>query len=374
MVIRKDKVAMYTIDLTSEELTRIVERLRDSLDPSTINALADIQPYAVKEAHLLYQKIFSQAEPLLKGIKNIIIVPDGPLQSLPFSVLVTKPYEKDLKDLKYHQDVAWLAKQYAITVLPSVSSLRALRAFAKKSIGNEPFIGFGDPALGSEGGARGINVAALYSRGAIANVDEVRQLDSLPDTADELYALAKILQSDSKSIYLRQQATEIRVKTTDLTPYKTIAFATHGLMAGQFKGVAEPALVFTPPNEGTVDDDGLLTASEVAQLKLNADWVILSACNTASSDGKPGAEGLSGLAKAFFYAGTRSLLVSHWSVDSGATMELTTNMFDEYAKNPKAGKSEALRRSMLALMYNKNKPHYAHPMFWAPFVVVGEGR
>jgi len=372
-VVRKDKVAMHKIELSAEALNKIVHRLRRLLDPADIETLKDIQPFAVKEAHELYQHLFSKAEPLLKGINHLIVVPDGALQSLPFGVLVTEPYEKKLKTLKDHRDVPWLANKYAITVLPSVSSLRALRTFAKGAVGDAPFVGFGDPVLGGDGSARGINVAALFSRGAIANVDEVRQLPSLPDTADELVALAKILKSDTNSIYLKQQATESKVKSMNLKPYRIIAFATHGLMAGEFKGLAEPALVFTPPKEGTAEDDGLLTASEVAQLKLNADWVLLSACNTASADGTPGAEGLSGLAKAFFYAGTRSLLVSHWAVSSDATVALTTHMFDEYAKHPERGKSEALRRSMLALMNNDNKPYYAHPMFWAPFVVVGEG-
>jgi len=123
----------------------------------------------------------------------------------------------------------------------------------------------------------------------------------------------------------------------------------------------------------TEADDGLLTASEVAQLDLNADWVILSACNTASSDGTPGAEGLSGLAKAFFYAGARALLVSHWPVASDAAVKLTTGLFKEAAAHPEIGRAEALRRSMLALMDDGDNPYFAHPMFWAPFVVVGEG-
>jgi len=152
-----------------------------------------------------------------------------------------------------------------------------------------------------------------------------------------------------------------------------LAFATHGLVAGELTGVAEPALVFTPPETGTEADDGLLTASEIATLDLDADWVILSACNTAAADGTPNAEGLSGLAKAFFYAGARTLLVSHWAVASDAAVALTTGMLDELAKQPEIGRAEALRRSMLSLMANEEKDYFAHPMFWAPFIIVGEG-
>jgi CHAT domain-containing protein len=145
----------------------------------------------------------------------------------------------------------------------------------------------------------------------------VRKLTPLPDTAGELREIADSLGADASSIHLREDATETRVKSLDLSATRVIAFTTHGLLAGDLKGIAEPALVLTPPAQGTERDDGLLTASEVAQLKLGAKWVILSACNTAAPDGTPGAEGLAGLAKAFLYAGVRALLVSHFCCADG---------------------------------------------------------
>jgi CHAT domain-containing protein len=136
---------------------------------------------------------------------------------------------------------------------------------------------------------------------------------------------------------------------------------------------AEPALLFSPPAQATEEDDGLLTASEITQLKLDADWVVLSACNTAAAGSdKPGAEALSGLARAFFYAGARALLVSHWAVNSNATVKLITKAFDEIKADPMIGRAEALRRSMLHMIDNGSL-YEAHPSYWAPFVVVGEG-
>jgi CHAT domain-containing protein len=170
-------------------------------------------------------------------------------------------------------------------------------------------------------------------------------------------------------VFLQAQATEARVKQTDLSHYRFLAFATHGVMAGQLSGPAEPGLVLTPPSTASALDDGYLSASEVAQLKLNADWVVLSACNTAAPDGTPGAEGLSGLAKAFFYAGGRALLVSNWPVASKATQVLITTTMKTYADAPQNGKPEALRTAMLSMM---DQPQYSHPFFWAPFSVVGD--
>jgi CHAT domain-containing protein len=154
-----------------------------------------------------------------------------------------------------------------------------------------------------------------------------------------------------------------------------VYFATHALVAGEVekfaKVRAEPALVLTIPEKPTDEDDGLLRASDVALLKMNADFVVLSACDTAAGD-KPGAEALSGLARAFFYAGARSLLVSNWEVDSESTVALMTGLFDALKNNPHLSHAEALRLSMLQMLGNSSKPEWAQPKFWAPFTVVGE--
>jgi CHAT domain-containing protein len=126
-------------------------------------------------------------------------------------------------------------------------------------------------------------------------------------------------------------------------------------------------LVLSIPATPSEEDNGLLTASEVAMLKLNADFVVLSACNTAGDE--PGAEALSGLARAFFYAGARSLVVSHWEVDDEATVTLMGGLFKALKANPDLSHAEALRVSMLQMI---GKPEWAQPRFWAPFVIVGE--
>lgn len=372
--LRRDRAEFARVNVGRGEIASAVRELRRSLDPTNVSSLADIPAFNTTRAHQLYRDIFQPAEALIKGARVLFVIADGGLQSLPLGVLVTEPTELPLRDFGLYRRVPWLARQYAISVLPSVGSLKSIRRFARAAQGSKPFIGIGDPKLdGSPGATRGLNVAQFFKRGAVADADEIRKLPPLPDTADELRAIARTLGAAEADLFLGIKANEAEVRRSSLGQYRIVAFATHGLMAGEFADVGEPALVLTPPGSGTAEDDGLLTTSEIASLKLDADWVILSACNTAAPDGTPGAEGLSGLAKAFLYAGSRALLVSHWAVLSDAAVKLTTTMLDEGARDAQLPRAEAHRRATLALIADDENPHYAHPMFWAPFVVVGEG-
>ena len=361
------RAEMVAVDIGQGELEKAVRQLRRPLQWS-----GRLRRFPVDEALRLYRTLIAPAQHMLTEARHVFVVPDGSLRSLPLGVLVT---EDPVDGGGEYRDVPWLAKKYATTVLPSVSSLRALLVFAARTQAAKPFIGFGDPILdGGPGGPRGVEVADLMTRGQLADVEKVRNLASLPNTAEELLTVAASLGAQSGDVHLREAATETMVRETALTDYRVVTFATHALTAGDFAGqLAEPALVLTPPDQASERDDGLLTASEVAQLNLNADWVVLSACNTAAADGTPGAEGLSGLAKAFFYAGSRALLVSHWSVETVSAQRLTTGMFAALLDDPGLGRSEALRHAMLALMEDEQAPHFAHPLFWAPFTVVGEG-
>jgi CHAT domain-containing protein len=207
----------------------------------------------------------------------------------------------------------------------------------------------------------------------------IRRQQPLPETADEVCAVARALGGAADDVFLGGKASEHMLKELSkegrLGSSRVVHFATHGLIGGETgmlaRGQFEPALILTPPDKPSEDDDGLLTASEAAQLNLNADIVILSACNTAAGGGKSGGEALSGLARAFLYAGSRSLLVSNWYVNSQAAVELVSGMFAEIANSPGMGRAEALRRAMASRIQAGG--FRAHPSYWAPFVVVGEG-
>ncbi len=413
-VVTKSAARWLRSDLGTAALTREVAALRCGLDATAwygvgaercagalgiplTEAPAPEQPlpFDLARAHRLYATLFGEVSDLIKG-RHLLIASSGPLTQLPFQVLVTKPPTSDDP-----RAVAWLAREHAVTILPAVSSLQALRRVGKPSTASKPMIGFGNPLLDGPDpryagraklarekqgcparsqpvavltGLRG-GVQRVETRSGLADASHIKMQVPLPETADELCAVAQDVKAQASDIRLGPQATEREVKrlsaSGELAKYRMVHFATHGVLAGQLDGANEPGLILTPSEKETEEDDGYLSASEIAALKLDADWVILSACNTAAG-AATSAEALSGLARAFFYAQARALLVSHWEVYSAATVKLITATVREMARDAKVGRSEALRRSMLTLI-DKGEPHEAHPAYWAPFVVVGEG-
>ena len=376
--------------------------------------LVQILPFDLERAHALYMTLLAPVEDMIKD-KHLLIVPSGSLGSLPFNVLVTEPPKARIPDTATgYREVRWLGARQPLTALPTVASLRSLRQFAKSGRASKSYLGIGNPLLdGPQLGewkeyyvraaevARSKNCLSTSQRaefasppprrsvanfealfqGAGVDIEQVRQQVPLPGTVDELCEIGRRLGAPVSDIILGAGATEGALKDLsdrgDLADYTIVHFATHGVLSGQLTGWSEPGLILTPPPKGTSDprllqrDDGYLTASEVATLKFNADWVVLSVCYTGGSGGET-AEALSGLARAFFYAGTRALVISHWDVDSDAAVKLTTRAFQELAANPGMGRAEALRASMRDLIEN-GKAYEAHPSEWAPFVVVGEG-
>jgi CHAT domain-containing protein len=372
------KVAAFRRGLDVEELTRSVDAGKSEL-------------FDLATAHEFYLALLGPVEALIKDKPELLIAPSGPLTALPFHLLVTdKPTiavpRMQIDDMAAYRDAAWLVKRHAVAMLPSVASVKALRVFARTGQGTKPMIGFGDPVFASDKAAAAagqrtetVEIAARtrayseYWHGA--SVDRARlaeALSPLPESAEELKAVAAKLGASASDIYLGRNATEENVKRLPLSDYRVVYFATHGLVAGDVEGLGEPSLALTLPNEPSELDDGLLTASEVAQLKLNADWVVLSACNTAAG-GKPGAEALSGLARSFFYGGARALLLSHWRIDSKAATRLATSTFDIMKSNQSVGRAEALRRAMLAYLDDRSDIWNAYPGFWGSFSLVGEG-
>jgi len=391
-------------DLGEEAMTGIVETLRKSLTTAASRSDGDIDPsvfagppvaaFDRSQAHGLYARLVRPVESVFAGKKTLITVVTGSLATLPLAVLVTESPTGSDTDPEALSRTSWLIDRYALATLPSVSSLKALRCYLvsdprDRSPGcpvssgtvtpRQPvaatlsMAAFGAPLLNGlpENASRGAPVAdAVFGNGRLADVGKLRALPYLPGSRSELERLKT--RYPGALVRIGAEATESAVRQGDsaaLAQARFVVFSTHGLMAGAT--AAEPGLVLTPPETATEADDGYLSASEATQLRLRAEFVVLSACNTAASDGQPGGQGLSGLARAFFYAGARSVLVSHWEVSDRATTELISDTFNALDK-PGADlgdRAKALQTSMRAVRANRL---WRHPAYWAPFVLVGE--
>ncbi len=402
--------AFGAVPLGQGQIATMVADLRKALDPNAAT-LGDIPPYDVALANRLYEALLKPVETGWANAQDLLVVPHRALGQIPWSVLVTEPHTlaADTGALfSNYQRVPFLARRVAVTQLPSVAALASLRALPPGSATRQSFIGFADPWFNADQAKQGRSEAAdprpLQTRGRTQtaglatrglplirrNAPTTQTVDSaelgllprLPDTADEVRSIALALKADPiKDVLTGAAANERNVKTMDLSNRRIVMFATHGLVPGDLNGLTQPALALSAPQIADVDGDGLLTLDEILALKLNADWVVLSACNTATGEGA-GAEAVSGLGRAFFYAGARALLVSNWPVETNSARLLTSDLFRRQAEDPALARAEALRRAMLALIDGEGYVDpasgraafsHAHPIFWAPFSLVGDG-
>ncbi|MES2496520.1 MAG: CHAT domain-containing tetratricopeptide repeat protein [Pseudomonadota bacterium] len=357
------------------------------LDPSEVvpDGEAHSPRFDLAAANTLYTDLIAPIEAKLANVKRLYITTSSALGDLPLGLLVTAPPAAGTNDSDPGTLAAapWLADRYALTYLPAVAGLRLKPV--KQAEGRPTFVGYGDPVLLGNG-IDILSRSAKLFRGVgrsgqpLADVAMLRTAAPLPHTSIELAGMALSLGvPPAGTVHLQQAATESAVKADPaLRVAGIVAFATHGLLPGDVEGFDEPGLILTPPYIASDDDDGLLSASEAAQLTLSADLVILSACNTASTEGAHGADSLSSLARGFLYAGADALLASHWAVADDATAALTVEMLTNRQTGRANGvsRAQALQAAMHAVRTGRRTsgaavpgydPRWAHPAAWAPF-------
>ena len=388
MAVTKETIAWDRSDRDANNIAAAVAELREGLE---IRADAAFLPiFDLDLAHQLYVDLIQPVSHSLAGKSRVYVVADGALSRLPLGTLITEPPlpDADFDDPETLRSASWLADRFALVQIPSAQSLVYIRSFriAGEPAGDATYAGFGAPILGGEARVRGARSATLRPVDAanilgemrtgsnlpLMNPDALRRLSSLPGTRTELETVRDELGLGASRLWLSAEMTESAIRSADLSSTRILHLATHGFTSEEAGSLAEPGLVFTPPDEARADDDGYLAAFEVVGLDLSsAQWVILSACNTASPSGRPGETGLSGLAQAFFYAGAESLLVSHWPVFDDIAPRLTT----EVLRRSQAGvpRADALQAAMRAIRLDPALDA-AHPAVWAPFTLVGEGR
>jgi CHAT domain-containing protein len=392
------KAEFKALPIARQELRQHITQLRKTLDPQVLT-IEEIPPFNFALSHKLYNSLFLPVQDALQGKSTLVVVPHDEIGQLPLGVLTTAAFDPGPKSellFANYRSAPWLLKQHALVSAPSATAINTLRGLAAPKHDRRDFIGFGDPLFSLEQAQSAEKVAVagnsttqIASRGVPLKLRsspntsqvssaEISILPRLPDTNDEIQEIAKVFNVEpSRDIFLQKRANLEEILKADLYNRKVVMFSTHGLVPGELDGLTQPALALTNPQVLNKTGDGLLKVDQILMLKLNADWVVLSACNTAAGEGD-GAEALSGLGRAFFYAGARSLLVSSWPVDSLASRKLMTDLFRRQVQDKSLTKPKALQQASLELM-EKGTPteqsplySYAHPLFWAPFSMVGD--
>ena len=356
--------------LSAADLARRVTELRAMLDVGSAAAGREpaLQPAAL---HALYRELLGPQEANLRDVKSLIVATQGALASLPFAALVTRAPEGNAAP-------AWLVRQMAVTQLPASSALLALRRVAQPQAAAKALLGFGDPLFNAAAAAAAPQAVRRGVDGAMARNLSVydaeqgfryRDVPPLPETRAELLAVAAALGADPKTdLVMGAQATRRAVLDANLLDRRVVAFATHGLMPGELPGVSKPALAMAA--DASPGQTVLLELDDVLGLRLNAQWVLLSACNTAA--GEQGGGAMSGLVRGFFFAGTRSVLATHWAVESESAAALSGATFTAQAK-ASVSRAESLRQAQLAMIDGQlGAGRWNHPFYWAPYALFGD--
>ena len=360
ILLSNDNFEIKKIRKKNKLIEDLITKVRGSL---SLNNKGTINKFDISNSNKLYKLIIEPIENKIQNKSELIIIPHKSLNSLPFEILLKNDTQNKAK-LDY-TNLNWFGKKFAISYYPSIYSYFELKNLPSNK-SSFSFVGLGDPKFKTDKSllSKKMDINKVMLRG-IADPDEIRKLSELPETRDELNFIAEIFKNNSK-LYLGNEFTEDKIKSIDFSKYKFISFATHAVIANQIENIGEPGLILTPPVKANKDNDGILTVSEIERMNLNSDIVILSACNTASEDGSPNANGLSGLTSAFFQAGTKSMLVTHWDVETNSAVYLTTKTF---------AKLENIKNLSIALQKTKNEMmnnvETSHPLFWAPFVLIG---
>nr|WP_137677760.1 CHAT domain-containing protein [Parerythrobacter lutipelagi] len=401
IAISSTEVAWHRSALSQDDIQVRVNRLRWDLgatvsDPRAFDWAKDLKPgegvpYSRSIAFELFSELVAPVDTLIADKAEIYVAAGGALAGLPFSVLITEAPAGTDADPAALRNSAWLADRQALVNIPSIQSLQLLKSDDRtvpadesgNGFGADSFIGFGDPVLAGAAKTRGARQIELpptsrlfdqtdtRSGTQLANVDALRSLASLPGTRVELENMRALMGVREDRIFLGERATESAVRNEDLSSARILAFATHGITGFELADLAEPGLVLTPPASASEADDGYLSASEVATLRISAEWVILSACNTATGE----THGLSGLSRAFFYAGAQNLLASHWPVDDTVASRITVRTLELQRDNPDLRRAQAFHQAMREIRMDAAQDtigaSWAHPQFWAPFVLIG---
>jgi CHAT domain-containing protein len=372
-LVTRQRVYAFRIALTRDQAGPLVDHLRQTAQVHVdAKGEPNVPVYDVAAAHALYQKLFGPAEAELKKLDRLVLSLNGPLLSMPFEMLVsdTPPAVTDGD----YRAVPFMVKRFALAYVPAPQSFVRLRQAEASSHAPRAYIGFGDFRPASKA-----QLAASFPPDRCrSDLAALSDLGTLPASRKEVTVAGQELQARPSDIVLGANFTKAGLEAMDLSQYRILHFATHAFLPTELRCKSEPTLLLSTAAGAPNADGAFLDAGEILNLKLDADLVILSACNTAGPNGA-GGESLSGLARSFFFAGTRGLLVTHWSVEDQSSEFLITHALAGLAPGAaQQSTAEALRQAKLDILgggLGKDKASlvFTHPFAWAPMVLIGDG-
>ncbi len=362
-LLQNQRLQVARSDVGTPGMTKLVNAVRASIEPTQ----AGLPPFAMQDASAIYQATIAPFAASLTHTSSLVVAPSGPLLSLPFALLPTGPAKPD--DLA---DAPWLVRTKTLAYVPAAANFVSLRKIAGDSRATKPWFGFGDFHAVSLAQAK----ATFDGPSCGESASLFAGLPKLPFAKLELAAAAGIFGAGPQDELTGAAFTVPAVEAADLKDFRILHFATHALLPSDLPCASEPAIVTSAPAGAKSANRAMLTSSDVTNLHLDADLILLSACNTGGSDGRAGGEALTGLARSFFYAGARGLMVTQWSVNDQVSAYLVASTLQDLKSGEDGGSASSLRAAQLALINGAGHgmpANLANPFFWAAFVVIGDG-
>ncbi|APW37822.1 hypothetical protein RD110_11940 [Rhodoferax koreense] len=329
----------------------------------------DLAGFDLAASHAVYRTWLAPLAQPLRGARTVYIAAGGVLSNVPWNVLVTQPATK-------LDQASWWIGQATPVLMPSASSLMLARGHGP-SRAKLPFTAFADPSFdgrdtpaAAPATSRVVRQNALPVEPGLRPALDYRRIRPLPETMDEVQAIGNALGADAASVLRGTSASRSQVMRQNLVDTRVVAFATHGLLPGEVPGMPKAGLAMSYEGQGLADS--VLTIDDIVGLRLDADMVLLSACNTGYASGAAG-DSMAALLRGFFASGARTLMATQWAVESQSAKDLTVQTFRTLAQDPALGKAQALAASQREMSAGKFGALYRHPYFWAPYFLAGDG-
>lgn len=331
--VNNNNITLHKLSSGRNKVRNLISKIRNSIEMTSGKTISSMSQYDFDSSKSLYHSLFKELD--LRKYDTVFTFSNEILNSLPMQTIVSD-FNKEDKGWEKYYSAKWLNQSYKFAILESLSKK------PKEAIYKNKFIGIGDPDLSSN-----------------------PYFDNLPSTKQELIDIAQASGASSNDLYMKEQANIKNFKQLLQSKSERIVIASHAFSSNSFPLTKEAGIAL----HGDNIENSFITASEIAQLEINSDWVVLSACDTGYSK-ESYSKNYTSLAKAFLAAGVDSVLISNWNIETNSSARITKQIFNEIWFDETISKHQALRNSSESLRKDLSKQHHIHPAFWGAYSIV----